>query len=396
MARRRNDQTEPIKYPGVKPCRVRLNPAGDSYSLPYLSAGAAQTQTISFERPRSFGIDVPDGEPGTGFNQVLSGDWDGDGMTDLAFLGSDGRIYLFAGDGAGGFRTAGQLDRKGSVVAAADVNSDGRTDLLVLDDWTDAFAPNELSVFLSEGGFRFAPPLRIRSQGRPWIGFQVADLNGDGKPDLLVFPNGLYLSVLWGSGDGTFSDPLRTPVFFSLLVAVADFDQDGFPDLLASDLSGKLQILFGRGDGTFDPQTASISGNYGYAGWCPIGAADADGDRYPDLWIGGDELFCPGLWRLPRDRSRELRYHRGLTRAYLQVPASKWFADLNRDGFPDLIALPAIRAGDGKGGFAPPVTLPDLPAAGYGLVVDVNRDDLPDLIIADGSPRLTLVINSGN
>ena len=106
---------------------------------------------------------------------------------------------MFAGDGAGGFSRAGELALETAAalaVVAADFTADGRTDLLVSSHWEDPLRPNELYLYVSVAGFSFAPPQRFMSRDRPWASISALDVNGDGRPDLIVSPNGLNVSVL--------------------------------------------------------------------------------------------------------------------------------------------------------------------------------------------------------
>src|SRR5262249_22765320 len=126
----------------------------------------------------------------------------------------------------------------------------------------------------------------------------VADVNGDGHPDLLVAnecfdgncTNG-GVGVLLGNGDGTF----RAVVTYSsgclepFSIAVADVNGDGHPDLLvakecfdSSCTKGGVGVLLGNGDGTFQPAvTYNSAGREAYS----IAAADVNGDGHPDLLI---------------------------------------------------------------------------------------------------------------
>jgi len=87
-------------------------------------------------------------------------------------------ILFFAGDGCGNFQLAGEMALTApNTIAAADLNSDGRTDLVIGSTWTDPLGSNELHILLSEGDFRFREVGRLSSQARPWIGVIVADVN---------------------------------------------------------------------------------------------------------------------------------------------------------------------------------------------------------------------------
>src|SRR5262249_19713248 len=99
----------------------------------------------------------------------------------------------------------------------------------------------------------------------------VADVNGDGKADLVVSDTrSNTVSVLLNNGDGTFQAPRQFAIGASppspveqvtdvpnlgRPVAVADVNRDGRPDIIvANDASSDISVLLGRGDGTFEPQ----------------------------------------------------------------------------------------------------------------------------------------------
>src|SRR5439155_18069169 len=93
----------------------------------------------------------------------------------------------------------------------------------------------------------------------PWIATQdqpvwaiVADVNGDGIPDLLVGTN-TTVSVRLGTGGGLFQTKVEYPIPSGSGPAVADVNRDGKLDLI---VAGTVSVLLGNGDGTFQPEVA--------------------------------------------------------------------------------------------------------------------------------------------
>src|SRR5215475_1465018 len=170
-------------------------------------------------------------------------------------------------------------------VAVADVNGDGKPDLLVANLCVDVNCGSNgiVSVLLGNGDGTFQTEVTYNSGGYDAVSVVVADVNGDGKPDILVAnrcavfiscggtsgghpdSNGI-VSVLLGNGDGTFQPAVtyNSGGLFTTSIAVGDVNGDGKPDLVVSNpcgvtncfpqLDGAVGVLLGNGDGTF--QTA--------------------------------------------------------------------------------------------------------------------------------------------
>src|SRR6185436_9545909 len=118
-------------------------------------------------------------------------------------------------------------------VRSGDFNNDGLVDLASANELS-----NNVSVFIGNGSGGFAPAVNCRSGPAP-KGIAVGDANNDAAPDLLIAnsggnypsganPAGMILSVLLGNGDGTFGSRIdwaagHTP----FCIALADFDSDG-------------------------------------------------------------------------------------------------------------------------------------------------------------------------
>ena len=112
-----------------------------------------------------------------------------------------------------------------------------------------------VSVVLGNGDGTFAPQ-RSFSVNPPVYALALADVNGDGKPDLAT--SSYYdpgISVFLGNGDGTFG-PQKSYASGGgdRSVTVADLNGDGKPDLLAKGM------VLGNGDGTFRPSPSSLVG----------------------------------------------------------------------------------------------------------------------------------------
>lgn len=121
-------------------------------------------------------------------------------------------------------------------VAVADLNGDGKVDVVVANANS-----NTVGVLLGNGNGTFQPATTYGSGGIFPISAAVADVNGDGKPDVVVANAGVIgcgVGVLLGNGDGTFQTPLVycSGGLFADSVAVADVNGDGNPDLLVANL----------------------------------------------------------------------------------------------------------------------------------------------------------------
>ncbi len=178
------------------------------------------------------------------------GDFNGDGYPDLAV--SAGQIVILLGTSNGSF-TMGSSIPAGSLtndVQTADLNGDGKLDLVVAD-----YGSGHVDVLLGNGNGTFQPARTYPTLTAP-SGILISDFNGDGKLDVVAadYENGSQgaVSVFFGNGDGTLQAAQNTttgPGAFKL--AAGDFNGDGLVDLAVADLgyfngpTGGLGILLG-------------------------------------------------------------------------------------------------------------------------------------------------------
>jgi hypothetical protein len=212
---------------------------------------------------------APAYSPGLGLNTLAAADFLGNGNLDLTVTASpNGPLNILLGCGDGAFNQApipeqGYLPTS-SMAAVGDFNGDGKLDLAVTS--AGYTGPQDVvNIFLGNGDGTFtAAPTPTFPTGAAPQAISVADVNGDGKLDLIIANNqGASLTILLGNGDGTFTAAPGSPVTVGngpYAVAVADLNGDGKLDLVTANFGDNtLSILLGNGDGTFTPNGSPVA-----------------------------------------------------------------------------------------------------------------------------------------
>jgi hypothetical protein len=224
------------------------------------------------------------GNTGGYLDDLVAGDFNGDGIPDLAVTDGNGTaVYLGNGDGTFTFKaTSGGCGVSGisNAIAVADFNQDGILDLAEANGYG-----NSVTILLGNGDGTFSQTSAPPGTGKNPAGVAVGDFNGDGFPDLAVTNSGSNsVTILLGNGDGTFTPASVSPSTgsYPLGIVAADFNGNGTPDLaVANSASQTLTILFGNGDGTFTPAAANLAVADPYS----VIVADFNGDGIPDLAV---------------------------------------------------------------------------------------------------------------
>jgi hypothetical protein len=199
-----------------------------------------------------------------------------------------GAVRVLLNNGSGTFSKGQTINLSGEAegLAAADVNGDGKTDLVTIDFLFSNFT-RSVAVFLGNGNGTFQAPI-LTPTGLAPTSLAVGDFNGDGKPDLVLvdyFDTDESVLVMSGNGDGTFGKPLvlkfNTPLGFAAPV-VGDFFGDGKLSFAITTGLGEVTVVRGNGDGTFQ---APVNYLADFDGGQPntLVVADFNGDGKPDL-----------------------------------------------------------------------------------------------------------------
>jgi hypothetical protein len=387
---------------------------------------AARQRTPEQAQGPLFAPAVGYGSGGSQAYSVAIGDVNGDGKPDLVVANEfcsinceNGSVSVLLGNGDGTFQAAVSYSSGGYAavsVAVRDVNGDGKPDLVVANKFCNINCENgSVSVLLGNGDGTFQPAVSYGSGGYQAYSVAVADVNGDGRPDLVVAnefcnlncANG-SVSVLLGNGDGTFQAAVSysSGGYAAVSVAMGDVNGDGRPDLVVANecvsnlncANGLVSVLLGNGDGTFEPAVSYDSGgSLAYS----VAMGDVNGDGRPDLVVVNE--FC------------NLNCANGLVSVLLGngdgtfEPAASYdsggyqavsvaLGDVNGDGNPDLVVANefctlncengsvSVLLGNGDGTFQAAVSYSSGGYAAYSVAMgDVNGDGKPDLAVTNDS-----------
>jgi hypothetical protein len=279
-----------------------------------------------------------------------------------------------------------------TIMLKADLNNDGKPDVVGMN------SSSSVAAALGDGkggfsAFKTTPITGLKNPSK--FTFIVGDFNGDGFPDVVVSGSdpvtGLpAIGVMLGNGDGTFQ---ATTVYISkgsasfASGAAGDFTGHGKIDV-AIQAQNSISVFPGKGDGTFG---APIFTDTGVLSGCTA-AADFNGDGKLDLTTGKDVLLGKG---------------NGTFQEPIPVPDGNCdvaVADLNHDGIPDLVTgtlnftQVRVHLGNGTGKFDTGTPYQTGNTAGSGIqVADLNGDGSPDLAVLNGGDSdVTVLLNKGD
>jgi hypothetical protein len=271
----------------------------------------------------------------------------------------------------------------------------------------------------------FAPAVTYATAGNDSYSVAIADVNGDGIPDLVVADwfsistedNG-SVSVLLGNGDGTFQPAVGYPSVgeYTRSVATGDLRGKGFPDLVVTDgcqnyggcVNGGVSVLLNNADGTGTFQSAVSYNSGGYFAQS-VAIGDVSGDGTPDLVVANSCASPPGNWGCDVGGSVSVLFGNGngtFQPAFSYGTGSTQTAAvalgvLRGTGPPDLVTVNLCQSLDAKGDCVGYSTLGVLLNNGDGTfqqavtyasggwaplsaaIADVNQDGIPDLVVAN-------------
>jgi hypothetical protein len=350
--------------------------------------------------------------------EIATGDFDGDGKFDVLVVDTSrsNTIEVLPGDGLGGFRSpiVSAVNLRGSMIAAVDMNGDGKPDAIVAGQ-SGVDASPVLAVLTNQGNGLFAAEHDYALPNYP-VSLAVGDFDGDGLTDVVVGVSssvtnsgvsGVY--VLFGQANGTLAAPVLVDATAApLSLAAADVNGDGRADLAianggSSSTSGALHLYLGNANRTFTAATAPTTSATTYS---IVAFADIDGDGKPDLVAGGSVpgtsfgAIVPNLYTF--FGNGDGTFGSAQTEALLGndgSPNAIAIADFNHDGHPDVaignsndFTEMLVGVGDGTWRHGS-LALGQLPGAM--AAVDLDNDHYPELLVDTAAAGTIVFKNAG-
>jgi hypothetical protein len=286
-------------------------------------------------------------------------------------LATFGILYLF-GDGQGNFTPLQIVGPRGNNIAVGDINGDGLPDIVVTE--TSYF----VAVALGRTDRNFPSPLTLSPEG--WGGITLGDVNGDGLPEIFIggvsdpedflnLPGTVYLN----QGNSSFAFGANTdPSSF----AMEDLTGKGVVDLVGSN-GNSLSIWPNNGTLSFSPSPITVPTSVATGG---IHVADMNGDGYPDIVTAGEILFGNGAYQF--------------TPLALAIGGNFAVGDFLGNGQLDIVSGPSMLLNVGDGTFQ---TVPTNIPEGFGMAVgDFNGDGMDDLVLNDGGTVFSIWYSKGD